>query len=51
MEHLIDDLGAAALSLPSDVFAKAEMLINQKTVTGHRYAAQGIKDVDTEDYV
>ena len=50
VEHLHDDLGAAALSLSADIFERAEMLINQKTVTGHRYSAQSSQEVDTEDY-
>ena len=50
VEHLHDDLGAAAITLSADVIARAETLISQKTVTGHRYASPSIMEVDTEDY-
>lgn len=49
--HLHDDLGAAAVTLSAAVFARADRLINQQTVTGHRYAGQSVLEVDTEDYV
>ncbi|MES2399039.1 MAG: aldo/keto reductase [Pseudomonadota bacterium] len=51
VEHLKDDLGAADVVLSPDVFTRVEALINQKTVTGHRYTAQAITEVDTEDFV
>ncbi|MES2191103.1 MAG: aldo/keto reductase [Pseudomonadota bacterium] len=51
VEHLKDDLGAADVVLSPEVFAKVDALINQKTVTGHRYTAQAITEVDTENFV
>ncbi|MDB5965456.1 MAG: aldo/keto reductase [Polaromonas sp.] len=50
VEHLRDDLGASGLSLSADVLARAGALINQQTVTGHRYAAQAVAEVDTEEF-
>ncbi|MES2510920.1 MAG: aldo/keto reductase [Pseudomonadota bacterium] len=49
--HLHDDLGAANVVLSADVLARLESLVNQQTVTGHRYTAQAITEVDTEDFV
>jgi len=46
--HLQDDLGAADVKLNADVMARLEALINEKTVVGSRYNAQGNSEVDTE---
>ena len=46
--HLMDDLGAANVKLSADVMARLEALINQHTVHGARYNAQGTSEVDTE---
>lgn len=51
IEHLEDDLGASDIALSGDVLAKVEALINQETVVGNRYAAQGTTEVDTENFV
>ncbi|MDI1341632.1 aldo/keto reductase [Polaromonas sp.] len=48
--HLQEDLGSAAVQLSTEVFAKVEALINQGTVTGHRYSTQSRSEVDTEDF-
>jgi aryl-alcohol dehydrogenase-like predicted oxidoreductase len=50
VEHLQEDLGAADIALGADVLARAESLINQSTVKGHRYSAQAITEVDTEEF-
>jgi aryl-alcohol dehydrogenase-like predicted oxidoreductase len=50
VEHLHEDLAAADVSLSAGVMARAEALINQQTVTGHRYTAQAITEVDTEEF-
>ena len=47
--HLKDDLAAWDLRLPADVLQRAGELINTATVSGHRYAEQGRREVDTED--
>ena len=46
--HLMDDLGAADVTLDASVMARLEALINEKTVTGNRYNEQGSREVDTE---
>jgi aryl-alcohol dehydrogenase-like predicted oxidoreductase len=51
VEHLLDDMSASGIHLSGEVIAQAEALISQQTVTGHRYAAQGIAEVDTEEFV
>lgn len=46
--HLTEDLGAARVSLAPELMARAEALINQRTVSGERYNAQASSEVDTE---
>lgn len=48
--HLLDDLGAASVTLSPDVLLALEALINQQTVHGARYTAQGTSEVDTEEF-
>jgi len=48
--HLQEDLGAADVRLDAGVLAKLEALINQHSVTGHRYSAQSASEVDTEEF-
>ena len=50
LPHLLDDLGAAEVTLTPEVMARLEALINEKTVTGSRYAEQGNREVDTEAF-
>ena len=51
VEHLIDDLGAADVTLSAEVIARLNALINQHTVHGDRYNAQANSEVDTETFV
>jgi aryl-alcohol dehydrogenase-like predicted oxidoreductase len=48
VEHLVDDVGAAEVRLSTDVIARLNALINQRTVHGDRYNAQANSEVDTE---
>jgi aryl-alcohol dehydrogenase-like predicted oxidoreductase len=48
VDHLMDDLGAVNVTLSDDVLARLNALINQHTVRGDRYNAQGSSEVDTE---
>jgi aryl-alcohol dehydrogenase-like predicted oxidoreductase len=50
VEHLHEDLGAAAVTLPPALVAEAEALINERTVSGARYGAQSTVEVDTENF-
>ena len=50
VEHLMDDLGTADVKLGTDVMARLDALINDKTVVGERYNAQGTSEVDTENF-
>jgi aryl-alcohol dehydrogenase-like predicted oxidoreductase len=50
LDHLLDDLGAARLTLPASVLERAGALINQRTVSGPRYSAQATSEVDTETF-
>ena len=51
VEHLHEDLGAADMAITADLFTRLEALINQQTVTGPRYSAQGTIEVDTEEFI
>ena len=48
--QLRDDLGPADVVLNADVMARLDALINQRTVVGSRYNAQGNSEVDTENF-
>ena len=48
VEHLLDDLGAVDVKLSAELMARAEDLINERTVKGDRYNAQANSEVDTE---
>ena len=48
VEHLQDDLGAVNVKLSASVMARLDDHINQHTVKGDRYNAQGNSEVDTE---
>ena len=50
VDHLIDDLGAVNVSLSAETVARLNALINERTVVGNRYAAQGTSEVDTENF-
>jgi aryl-alcohol dehydrogenase-like predicted oxidoreductase len=50
LEHIIDNAGADAVQLSSDVMSALEALINQSTVVGARYDAQATQEVDTEAF-
>ena len=46
--HLLDDVAADHISLSPETLAALEDLINERTVSGNRYNAQAISEVDTE---
>ncbi|HQR99162.1 MULTISPECIES: aldo/keto reductase [unclassified Polaromonas] len=50
IEHLHDNLGAMNVRLDAGLLARLEALVNQDTVTGHRYSAQSVSEVDTEEF-
>ena len=50
VDHLLDDLGAAEVALPTELMTKLDALVNHRTVQGARYSAQGISEVDTENF-
>ena len=50
VSHLAEDLGAVDVRLSPAVMAQLNALINQNTVAGSRYNAQGNSEVDTEDF-
>ena len=50
VEHLHEDLAAVDVKLDSHLVARLEALINQETVTGHRYGMQSRSEVDTEEF-
>lgn len=50
VEHLHDDLGAAAVQLDAETMAALDGAINQQNVVGPRYSAQSASEVDTEAF-
>jgi len=48
--HLKEDIAAADVRLAPGLLARLEALINQDTVTGHRYSEQSRGEVDTEEF-
>jgi aryl-alcohol dehydrogenase-like predicted oxidoreductase len=50
VDHLHEDLGAAAVKLSPEAMARVEKLIGQHNVVGARYAAQATSEVDTETF-
>lgn len=49
-DHLAANVAVAGLTVPAEVLAAADALINQQTVAGHRYAEAMRKTIDTEDF-
>jgi aryl-alcohol dehydrogenase-like predicted oxidoreductase len=50
LAHLREDLAAADVRLTAEHIARAEALINERTVKGDRYNAVGRSEVDTEEF-
>ncbi|MGE4430868.1 MAG: aldo/keto reductase [Sphingobium sp.] len=50
LAHLEENLAAADISVSADILDRAGALINQQTVSGHRYPDGMRKTIDTEDY-
>jgi aryl-alcohol dehydrogenase-like predicted oxidoreductase len=50
VDHLQDDLGASGVRLDTHTIAQLDALINERTVVGSRYNAQGNSEVDTENF-
>jgi aryl-alcohol dehydrogenase-like predicted oxidoreductase len=48
--HLEDNVGAASVQLPDDLFAAVDALINTNTVRGARYPAAARAEVDSEEF-
>ncbi len=50
IEHLHEDLAAAELDLAPELVARVGATINQRTVSGPRYAPDRQADIDTEEF-
>ncbi|WP_284124354.1 aldo/keto reductase [Parerythrobacter aestuarii] len=50
IEHMRENFAGGSVAVSSDVLAKASGLINQQTVSGHRYPEVMRNTIDTEDY-
>ncbi|MBL8308169.1 MAG: aldo/keto reductase [Rubrivivax sp.] len=48
--HLVENLGACGLALPSDVLARLDALFTPSAISGNRYGAQSQNEVDTEQF-
>ena len=47
-DHMVENAGAAAITLSSETMAKVEALVNAQTVTGPRYSPAMQSSIDTE---
>ncbi len=50
LQHLEDNFHAGALAIEQDLLDQADALINQQSVSGHRYHAAILPTIDTEDF-
>jgi aryl-alcohol dehydrogenase-like predicted oxidoreductase len=50
IEHLEDNIQAAAVPLTTDAAARLDALINQHTISGNRYNAATQAEIDTENF-
>lgn len=50
VQHLRENMGAAAVTVGAETLAQLDALINQHTVSGARYGAAGQADADTETF-
>ncbi len=50
IEHLEENLGAAAVRLDADTIAELDALFRPEAIVGARYGAQSQSEVDTEDF-
>lgn len=50
IEHMIENAGASAVKVSSEVMACLDKLINQETVTGARYDEGAQRSIDTEEF-
>lgn len=50
VEHLQENMAAAGVVLSPQLLARLEALVNQSTVSGHRYSEQSLGEVDTEEF-
>ncbi len=48
VDHLRENMAAAEVQLPAEMLTRLDALINQRTVSGDRYAAQSNREVETE---
>lgn len=51
IEHLEEDWASGELALSTEALAKVDLLINQSSVSGPRYAPAVQKQIDTEEYL
>ena len=49
-DHLRENLGAARVTLAPGLIARADALINPRTVSGPRYNAGNQAEIDTEEF-
>ncbi len=50
IDHLQENVSAAAVHINAEMMARLDALINQQTVTGDRYVASTQVEIDTETY-
>jgi len=50
LEHLVDNLGATAVTLAPALVARLDALFDPRAISGPRYNAQNSSEVDTEEF-
>jgi aryl-alcohol dehydrogenase-like predicted oxidoreductase len=50
VEHLAENVGAANVRLDAQAIARLDAVINARTVTGERYAAATMAEIDSENF-
>ena len=50
LDHLEENVAAATATLPADVIAGLDAILNARTVAGARYSAATLPEIDTEDF-
>lgn len=50
VDHLMEDIAAADITLEAELIAAAEELLDNTQVAGNRYATQARSEVDTEEF-
>ena len=51
IEHMKENFATSSITISKEILSQADKLINQSTVSGHRYPEAARKAIDTEEFV